>query len=544
MPYTNAQLQAASSDFRATYGHMPDDMAIHLALDMLAEFEHHNCPVYDERTGEVIDGEPFVVETVITFWIPASREERHYHCWRGQVRQTRIVEHYYVDEDSAYEDGCRKCDNCGEWRYKDNLGDDLYVGDNWYCCYDCSREAGWETCERCGEWVDEYDRVIVDTNDYHVYCDEICAERDGWTRCDHCEEWVDGDYTWSVGDESWCESCADYHSAECDECGERYPDDDIEYDEERDQNLCPCCRGEIRHHRSTGGHSPRAEYCLHSYGWTPVLTFRTLDEGYNRWQKKQPLFLGVELETDGGNNRFEYVCKLASIPLFNDHFWMTEDSSLSAGVEITGHPMTLDYHETLLQTVYEEISKAAIEFGFRSHDGGRCGLHVHVNRDFFGQDKRLQDAGGYKLMRLLQRFEKLFTMFSRRENNRWCQYRTYNDGYKLNDEVKVCRVEKNEEGLLQVSGRMVADEKAHAQCINFEHAATFEFRIFRGTLKWTTYFACLAMVDGLCHTVKQHGSIWVESVCWIDLMAEVVRNCTNPFAAECLCNYLDDKGLR
>ena len=537
MPYTSEQLRLASTEWRYNSDSVNAGFATQIALHYLEHVERENCPVRDERTGEIIEGEPFVVESTIEYWIPAPRE-CHRYTWNGLVRESCIAEHFYADEDSAREDGCRQCERCGDWRYHDDLCDDVEIDGEWYCTYECAHENGWETCERCGTWVHEDDAVIIESGDFHIFCDAYCADMAGWTRCDNCDEWTYD--TWTVGGEQWCESCTDYYSSICDECGDRVHENDIEFDEERDMYLCPDCRDDGCHHH----HAPRAAECLHEYGWTPTLRFYTTDEDYNRYQRKQPLFLGVELETDGGNDRMQYVGRLANIPMFNDHFWMTKDSSLNDGVEITGHPMTLDYHEGLLVKVYEEISKAALEFGYRSHDGGRCGLHIHVNRNFFGQDERLQDAGGYKLMRLLQRFERLFTMFSRRESNRWCNYRTYYDGYELDDEVKVSRTNKREEGLLQVSSRMICDERAHAQCINFEHPYTFEFRIFRGTLKWTTYFACLAMVDGLCHAVKKHGSIWVESVCWLDLMSEVALSCTNPFAAECLNNYLDEKGLR
>ena len=544
MPYTNAQLQAASSDFRATYGRMPDELAIRFALNMLATFERHNCPIYDERTGEVIEGEPFIVEEEISYWIPAARGER-WRAWRGNVRQFRTVKHYYADEESAIEDGCRHCDCCGSWYYKDNVGDDLEVYDNWYCSYSCASEAGWACCDRCGDWVRESDAYIVNNGDYYYYCDDVCAERDGWVRCEHCDGWMHEDNAYEVDGETWCESCADYYSSVCDECRERYPDRDIEYDEERDQHLCSECRGECRHHRSRPTRSRSFSNLLHEYGWAPRIEFFHTVGVWNAYSPKPPLFMGVELETDGGSNRAEYVEKLGSIEGFCDYFWMTKDSSLNNGVEITSQPCTLDFHESMLETVYGEISKAAVEFGYRSHDGGRCGLHVHVNRSFFGKDRRVQDAGGYKLMRLLQRFEQAFTLFSRRTDNYWCSYKMGNRDYKLkDDEVKANRAGKDEAGLLQKAGQMTWNETTHAQALNFQHDNTFEFRIFRGTLKWTTYFACLGMVDGLCRTVKKHGSVWVESVNWYDLMDEVIANCENEFATECLCAYLDEKELR
>ena len=535
MPYTSEQLQTVSTKFRNVFrGHMPDAIAVQISLDALAKYERENCPIRDERTGEIIEGEPFVVESQLGYFIPAPRDER-WRAWRGIVSRSVIVEHFYVDEESAREDGCRQCERCGEWHHHSDLDDDLEIDGDWYCSYDCAHEDGWESCVRCGEWVHIDDAIVIESGDYPVFCSSYCAEQFGWSRCENCDEWTDE--TWTVGGDEWCEHCMDYYSSGCDDCGERWPEDDIEYDEENDMYLCPDCRGEHRHVSRAN-----TDCQLHDYGWKPVLEFRTLGE-WSYYDKKQPLFMGVELETDGGEDRSGYVGRLASIPTFGDYFWMTKDSSLRNGVEITGHPMTLEFHEDLLEKVYEEIRKAAIEFGYRSHDGGRCGLHVHVNRNFFGQDKRLQDAGGYKLIRLLQRFEPAFTLFSRRTDNYWCNYKLATD-YAIKDEVKISRAGKDEGGSIQKAASLTYNERTHAQCLNFQHSQTFEFRIFRGTLKWTTYFACLGMVDGLCRTVKKHGSVWVENVGWLDLMDEVIENCSTEYARECLCNYLDEKGLR
>ena len=197
--------------------------------------------------------------------------------------------------------------------------------------------------------------------------------------------------------------------------------------------------------------------------------------------------------------------------------------------------------------MYEEVSRIAISHGFGSHNGGRCGLHVHVNRNFFGKSADVQNIAGYKMMRLLQRFERQFTVFARRENNRWCSYHTGYD-YTPNKDVKVSVKTDGTTRCIGDAGivrkaKQMSYETDHSQALNFQHGSTFEFRIFRGTFKWSTYYACLALVNGMCHLVKNHGSEYVESVDWYTLMSDVILACDEPLAAKYLGCYLQEKGL-
>ena len=539
MPYTQSQLRSLSTHFRNRLsGHMPDEIAIRISLDLLGEYEAVNRNLRDEMTGELIVGEPLVVYEGMD-----SRPVSYRNRYSGRMCYTyqpySVGPHYFANEQNAILAGWRKCENCGNWFHPIHSDDYEHIDGRLFCSSECSSEFGYYTCENCGERVHE--NCATWAGD-HPYCDGYCAEQDGWEWCDCCDEFTrEGRTVFVSGNaETWCESCVDDSALWCDECQEYHHEDDVSYDEDEDRDICDDCRGGHGHHHNRQRASGAG---LYSYGWTPMLVYYAVGE-YDRFSAKQPLFLGVELETDGGNNRMEYVDRLAGIEGFLNHFWMTEDSSLRNGVEITGHPMTLSFHMNIAY-MYGAIGEAAAEFGYKSHDGGRCGLHVHVNRRFFGKDKRLQDAAAYKMMRLMQRFEQAFTIFTRRTENRWCSYKTScSSDYKLDDTPKVNRSFKNEEGVLQAARRMERNEKAHSQCLNFEHDETFEFRIFRGTLKWSTYFASLALVNGLCNAVKLHGSTWVESVNWYDFVEEVVANVDDDTARMCLVSYLNSKGLR
>jgi len=496
MPYTQTQRETLSALYKM------GAVTTSEVIERLRKIEAEQRDIRCEWSGEIIVGEPFDVEF------------RRFDF--GALRVDTEI-HHYADEESALADGCWRCESCGEMYYKDSFPE-VEVDGNRYCVSDCAREAGWETCQYCDEWHRADDMLIIDDC---VFCNENCAECEGYFRCDRCDEWSADPY-WVYtdhGEVRYCDWCWDSNTSTCNNCGNTWDDDEMTFDEYGDP-YCPDCGG--------SSHSPY----LHSYGWTPCISFFGKE-----------LFLGTELETDGGSDRGSYCDELHDIKGFPDRFWMTEDGSLEEGVEITSHPMSLAEH-VKWRSIYEHISETAHRYGFVSHDGGRCGLHVHVNRDFFGKSPVVQDAGGYKMMRLLQRFERQFTIFSRRQDNHWCGYSTSVDFEPKKDDVSILKAEHHKEAGPLQKARTMKRERAHSQALNFEHDETFEWRIFRGTLKWSTYFACLAMVDGVARTVKQHGSTWVESVSWYDLMDEVVENVSEQFPKSCLVNYLNEKGLR
>lgn len=444
------------------------------------------------------------------------------HCGAVETEGATPVEvdgNWYCSEDCARWEGYERCYSCGEWGLAD---DGYFLGDEFYCSASCAERDGYHECYHCGTWVHVEDEIEVDG--YH-FCRPECAEEEDYRQCQRCGEWCHIDNTYPVnneyGAEIWCVWCADYHASVCDDCHEYWDEDCITCDDDGNYH-CPNCRDR----------EDRTSYLMR-YGYTPELVFYG-DGG------KTP-YLGVEEETDGGRNRGGYCNALHAIGGFPSHFYMTEDGSLRNGVEITGHPMTLAYHMSIAD-MYEKIGETAIQFGYGSHNGGRCGLHIHVNRNFFGNSIAVQDAGGYRMMRLLQRFERQFMVFSRRTNTSWCSYRTCDDYTPKKTEVKI--MPKELEPSMLTKSRRMKRETNHSQALNFQHSATFEFRIFRGTLKWSTYFAALALVNGMCHTAKKHGSIWVEDVDWYTFINEVVDNVDEPTAKQYLVDYLDEKGLR
>lgn len=425
-----------------------------------------------------------------------------------------------------------ECRGCGEVAgYIDAEGETHYrdpdevvtIDDLVFCTSECAYESGWDYCQRCGEWGWAEDMVYIE--DAGLYCSEHCATRSGYTRCECCGEWTSDHEVHEVetsgGSELWCEGCCEYTSL-CEGCGDRFPDDDLH--ECDGDYYCESCYGDAE---------------IFPYDYDPAVRFF----GGRGSGKNADLMMGVELETDGGYERRRYAAELNALPKFHEHFWMTDDGSLDNGVEITSHPMTLAYHLSLMDT-YVGIKETANRFDYTSHDNGRCGLHVSVNRDFFGSSTVVQDAGVYKMMRLYQRFEQQLYIFSRRDRyelDRWATFKTSLDYSPKEPTVDVKG--GRSEGLFEKARRFKENDRSKYRAVNICHPNHVEIRIFRGTLKWSTYFASLALVEGLARVAKAKSSFWVESVTWYDLVPEVLAAVSVPECAEYLRGYLTERGL-
>ena len=104
--------------------------------------------------------------------------------------------------------------------------------------------------------------------------------------------------------------------------------------------------------------------------------------------------------------------------------------------------------------------------GYTSHQAGTCGLHIHVNRDAFGNTEGLQDV---RIARILYFFEKNWEellKFSRRTQSQLNQWAA-RYGYKDQPREILDHAKKGGEG-----GRY--------SCVNLQNRDTIEFRIFRG----------------------------------------------------------------
>ena len=73
--------------------------------------------------------------------------------------------------------------------------------------------------------------------------------------------------------------------------------------------------------------------------------------------------------------------------------------------------------------------------------------------------------------------------------------------------------------------------------VNLENDATIEMRIFRGTLKYSTFIATLQMVDEICKVAISLSDEFMQSLTWLDFVKGIADD------KQELINYLKEKRL-
>ena len=347
-------------------------------------------------------------------------------------------------------------------------------------------------CHFCGRNITEEETV---TFDGVIMC-ESCFE-DNTGTCDHCEETV-----WrhdSVSDDTIfvCECCYNEHYTRCTCCGRI-----IDYEnnmEVNDEYYCDSCYQSI------------LSMPIHSYNYKPTPVFYGKDD----------LYMGVELEIDNGgefDENAQAVCDVAN--KCHDHIYCKHDGSINDGFEIVSHPMTLDYHKN--EMPWKKVLEKALEMDYRSHQTSTCGLHIHVNRNYFGSDYEECDAAIGRAVYFVEKHWDELLKFSRRTEasiNRWASR------YGIAATAK----DTYENAKKQYTGRYVA--------VNLLNEYTVEFRMFRGTLRYESFMAALELISEICKVCKNMDDSMIERLTWCDFVGGI------PEDKKHLIEYLKSKRL-
>lgn len=376
---------------------------------------------------------------------------------------------------------CFKCE-CTEELIQIERG-----GETEFVCIDC-RDAYLKKCVACGEYVSLEDDDYVNDRDGELYC-ESCRD-DHLSYCEHCDEYSDSDKFAHIADldEYWCDDCADCYAYRCEECGDYVSqncgdDNTLLCNSCYADHYCTCddCN-EVIHNNNAYFHDD-GTYCescyndnhssnVHEYSYEPYLNFQSSDED----DEKCLAYLGFELEA-GGVTSSERNRIADSISDGEDTFYLKEDGSIPEyGFELVSHPITLKRHKELdWADVLRQMSNA----GMKSHDLGEesCGLHVHVSRNYLSPYKWLL------IDWFISKYQSQFETIARRKETHWARFKKSN-GLPVKD----------------VYGK---SSGTRYQAVNFENTNTVEFRLFRGTLKYSTFMATLEIVDALVHWANQ-----------------------------------------
>lgn len=331
---------------------------------------------------------------------------------------------------------------------------------------------------------------------------ELCpACLEGFTRiCAHCGERIWTEDNVGTHETPLCEPCFERYYTICSRCGRLLRNGDACYEnEEDDRSLCYSCYSTV--------FSSRA---IHDYYYRPEPIF--YGDG--------PRYMGVELEVDGAGEDSGNAREALSIAnRTKDLLYCKHDGSLEEGFELVTHPMDLNFQQG--EMPWPEILDALKNMGYRSHQAGTCGLHVHVSRLAFGETLQQQDTVIARILYFFEKFWDELLKFSRR-TPRQLQHWASRYGFKDSPTELLDHAKKG-----NGAGRYT--------CVNLLNENTIEFRIFRGTLKYNTLIAALQLIDRVCDVALYLSDEEIRALSWTSF----VSGCTQSE----LIQYLKERRL-
>ncbi|MGN0594986.1 MAG: amidoligase family protein, partial [Hominimerdicola sp.] len=330
---------------------------------------------------------------------------------------------------------------------------------------------------------------------YHIFSMWTSSE------CDCCGERYFNSNSRSDENIKICENCFENHYYCCTECSCLIYSEDVNWS--NDESYCDDCYDDCR------------QGPIHDYSYKPIpIFFKCSDEENVR-------YYGVELEIDEGGKDNDNAVEIYDTANINDNvIYIKSDGSLEEGMELVSYPCSLKYHRFALP--WSDIMHRAKSLHYLSHNTSTCGLHVHIGRKELGETEDQQEEVISRIMFFFEsHWNELFKFSRRSEYNleRWASRYGYKDKPKeiLEDAKK--------------------NTKGRYACINITNSNTVEIRMFRGTLKWNTFMACLELVDAVCENALKLTDNQIHKQSWNDFVISLDEGYTE------LVKYLKEKRL-
>lgn len=399
-----------------------------------------------------------------------------------------------VDID-LWENDYRKCNDCGAWVQLDEIT--RTDSDNYYCDDCLENNAQW--CDYHEEWEEEeMTDVNVGYGEYQYWCDNALSYHAFWS--DRSEEYYsnnhydscrvrigENDYATWTSDEAcdyavWCDRCDEYVQ-------EHY------YNFELD--CCEWCSTDGCYDLIKSYHSSKAK-------------FRNLRFGTSTFKEFAGIGIELEVTRDDRDENLRELLELLD-EKYGDRIAFEHDGSVGDyGFEIVTAPHTKNgFYEVDWTSMLETLK----EYGYSSHDGNVCGLHVHVSARMFGGTIERQNDNIAKLLLFYEKYFGDFVKISRRTSDslHWCKpYGLCYDDF----ESQKSRMKK----IVENTGygdryKAINLTNTYYRCgeygDNENNLKTVEFRINRGTLNVKTFYATLDIIFNLVKNCKK--MTWDES---------------------------------
>ena len=354
------------------------------------------------------------------------------------------------------------CEDCGEI-FKDILMKKIQ---GYKICSKCFKN--YNICKHCGGFLLKTLGKSSSTKDF--YCNNCYKKL--FTICVICNKEKELEKTKKgIEGKDYCENCYNLTFSTCDKCGDLFFKTRLKFNPRRNLYYCVDCFEE--------------EKIIKNYTYMP----RKLNFNKNKWDND--LMMGVELEVQcmDSENKAEDLKEFLTQEKLYSNFYFKEDGSLrdnnnnKIGFEIVTHPFSLQHAHKNMKFKY--ILKWLKDNKFVSYWGGKCGLHVHLSKNFFSSKE-------IKKMRIFHsiNYEKVYT-FSKRgsSGNQFCHAESFSKQNYFN---------KNQ----SQSGRHY--------CLNTDTGKpTVELRIFRGTLNFDRFLATLQYCDAISHFIKDVSVVYL-----------------------------------
>lgn len=343
-------------------------------------------------------------------------------------------------------------------------------------------------CYDCGYYFNKDDLYCVDEGGEY-YCNDCLEEEFDW--CPHCEEYhCRNDFTtvkvsWNRY-EDWCSGCVEEDTFTCNDCGQTFKTP--YYDYYYGDDGCIYCEDCIDYHNGSD-----IINSYHTFKENEIPTFLKLKD------ETDPLYMGFELEIDKGIHKGDAAHEV--VETLGDYIRLEEDGSLNEeGFEMITQPCTLSYHLEKMMPKWEEVIKALRNYDYTSHNAGTCGLHIHLDKEFFGGKL---DSSTAKLLLIFNKYWNELLKFSRRTENQvsnWAEryYQKPTDTIKA---AKSCNV-----------------NRYHA--VNLTNENTIEIRLWRGTLNLATLKATLKFTDRLARLCKDTPTTQLWKMSWQEILGD------------------------
>lgn len=231
------------------------------------------------------------------------------------------------------------------------------------------------------------------------------------------------------------------------------------------------------------------------------------------------LHFGFELEINKNNYGFCNENHTEAIFYIRKNFKhlklnFERDGSIGDGFEIISQPMTYKYIKAH-QEDFKQILQYLRDNGYRSHNTGICGLHIHISKDFLGDTTEEIQNTIDKITLFVETYYNNMVHFARRGNCDYCNYitplyKSYFDSSVLPSEDYLKSIEVLKD-LKAKTRRYATHSDSRYFVINTTNVSTVEYRMFKGTLKYETFMATLEFVNNLTNVCKAN---MVSKISW------------------------------